>query len=34
MKGLSLTIKNSVLIKIKDIDEDKINYITTMGMPL
>ncbi|KAL6627957.1 hypothetical protein U3516DRAFT_777023 [Neocallimastix sp. 'constans'] len=32
MKSLSLTIKNSVLIKIKDIDEDKINYITTMGI--
>ena len=40
MKSLSLTSKNPAynpyhpaLIKIKDIDEDKINYITTMGMP-
>jgi len=40
MKSLSLTSKNPAynpyqpaLIKIKDIDEYKINYITTMGMP-
>jgi len=41
MKSLSLTSKNpeynpyhSDLIKVTDIDENKINFITTMKMPI